>query len=196
MKCFFCNQPFTRLFRYVRPCLHLLRHRRTRTRITHNHYLCTAPLHAGVRTRIDQEERHAKVQRPLPLARLRALPPPKRPIRNVPTIPHILLVFEIFDSIMAAFLAVFVRHSQRAANLVYCLKQHDLTVIAEIQIPKNNTAIVHLSEELQYRLGSQLNEGRLFTRVRPSFSLSLDVAFAFAFRVDAHGPLLADRSVH
>ena len=95
---------------------------------------------------------------------------------------------------MAAFLAVFVRHSQRAANLVYCLKQHDLTVIAEIQIPKNNTAIVHLSEELQYRLGSQLNEGRLFTRVR--LSLSLDVAFGFAFRVDAHGPLLADRSVH
>jgi hypothetical protein len=55
---------------------------------------------------------------------------------------------------------------------VYCLKQYDLTVIAEIQIPKNNTAIVHLSEELQYRLAAQLNEPRLFNRVRAANPLA------------------------
>ncbi|ELR17521.1 uncharacterized protein ACA1_062650 [Acanthamoeba castellanii str. Neff] len=110
MKCFFCNQPFTRLFRY-----HLFTREYVRASIKKN----------------DTQKYNVRFLSP---------------------------VFEPYHRQSDQF------EIQRAANLVYCLKQHDLTVIAEIQIPKNNTVIVHLSEELQYRLGSQLNEGRLFTR--------------------------------
>lgn len=47
---------------------------------------------------------------------------------------------------------------------MYCLKQDHLTILAEVQLPRNNTAIAYLAEELQSRLASQLNNHRLYNK--------------------------------